>query len=86
MIQTVLVGAGGWEEELDAVAANAVVACEQGRVPDGADLASRVAAALHADDDLHDVPGVAPHRRVVGVVDEMVLHRHDDLAGSILLA
>ena len=35
--------------------------------------------------DFGSVPRVAPHRRVVRVIDQVVLHRHDDRAGSILL-
>src|ERR1700693_1555966 len=79
-----MVPAGGREGEPNAVAAHAVVACEQGRMAAGADLAPRVGAALHTDDDLHDVPGHTPHHRVVRVVDQVALDRHDDQAvGSV---
>ena len=86
VVQVVLVLAGGREEELDAVAAHAVVAREQGRASDGSDFTFRIVAGPHADPDLHDVSRVAPHRRVVRVVHEVVLNRHDDRAGPILLA
>src|ERR1039458_5210305 len=86
VVEVVLILAGSREEELDAVATDTVVACEQGRATDGSDGAVRVGAARDAELDLHDVPWVAPHHRVVGVVHEVVLHGHDDRAGRALLA
>jgi len=86
VVEVVLVLAGSREEELDAVAAHAVVAGVEGRATDGADFAVLVGAARDPELDLHDVPWVAPHNRVVGVVPEVVLYRHDDRATTILLA
>jgi len=82
----VLVPAGSREEELDAVAANAVVAGVESGATDRAESTLPVGAARDPELDLHDVPRVAPHFRVVRVVDEVVLDPHDDHAGSILLA
>src|ERR1700691_2910202 len=78
VVQVVLGLAGGRELELDAVAAHAVVAGEQGRVSDGSDFAFRIVAGSHADPDLHDVPGETPHHRVVRLVYEVVFDRHGD--------
>jgi hypothetical protein len=49
VVEVVLVAAAGAEEELDAVAADAVIAGVHGDVPAGPDLASGVVAR----DDLH---------------------------------
>jgi hypothetical protein len=78
VVELVLISTGSREEELDAVAAHAVVAGEQGGVPDGSGLAPWIVAGPHVDDDLHHVPGVSPHRRVVRVLDEMMLDGHRD--------
>src|ERR1700733_9507173 len=80
VIQVAVVLAGGREEELDAVTPHAVVTREQRDVAFGPDLAPGVRAALHPDDDLHDVPRVTPHLCGVRVVDQVVLDRHDDQA------
>src|SRR4029077_21249271 len=69
-----------------AVTAHAVVAPVDGRATYHADGALRVATARDPELDLHDVSWVAPHHRVVGVVHEVVQHRHEDHAGVILLA
>src|SRR5438309_8059200 len=61
VVEVVLVLAGSREEELDAVAADAVVAGVQGRATDAADGAVLVGAARDPELDLHDVPRVAPH-------------------------
>src|SRR4029077_1382350 len=78
VVQGVVGLAGGREAELDAVAAHAVVASEQGCVSDGSDFTSRIIAGSHEDPDLHDVPGETPHHRVVRVVDQVVFDRHGD--------
>src|SRR5438270_321446 len=80
VIKVVVVLAGAREEELDAVRAHAVVTREQSDVTDRADLAGRVGAALHPNCDVHDVPGHAPHLRVVRVVAQVVLDAHHDQA------
>src|ERR1039458_918434 len=77
VVEMVLIPAGRGEEELDAVAADAVVACEQGRASDGSDGAVRVGAARDAELDLHDVPRGGPHLRVVGVAGEGMIRRHE---------
>lgn len=73
-----------WKEKLDAVATDAVVAREEGRMSNGSDCTLEIVAGLYADDDLHDVAGVAPHHRVMRVIDEVVLDRHRDPTGWLV--
>ena len=83
-VELILILARSREEELNAVATDAVVAREEGRVPYRPDFAPRIVAGSHADDDLHYVSGVPPHRRVVRVVDEVVLDSHRDRPGGMV--
>src|SRR5580692_5741881 len=78
VVELILVLAGSREEELDAVATDTVVTREQGCVADGSGFAPWIVAGRHADGDLHYVSGVSPHRRVVRVVEKMVLDSHRD--------
>ena len=79
VVEVVLVSAGRREEELDAVAADAVVAGEQGRAADGASRAAAIVAGPHANPDLHDVPRVTPHHRDMRVVIEVVFVYYVDV-------
>jgi hypothetical protein len=78
VVQVVVIPTRRRKAELNAVAAHTVVAREQSHVADSSDFTPRVGAAPHANDDLHDVPGHTPHHRVVRVVDQVALNRHDD--------
>src|SRR5579872_1360643 len=78
VIEVVVIAARGRKHEPDAVAADAVVAREQGDVADRADFAPRIGAALHAHDDFHDVAWESPQHSVVRVIHQMTVNRHDD--------
>lgn len=80
VVKVALSHARASEEELDAIAADTVVARKQRRASYRPHLAFRIAARDDPHVDLHDVPRVVPHHRDMGVVVQVVRNRHRDRA------
>jgi hypothetical protein len=80
VVKVIVISAGLWKAELDAVAPHIVLAREQGDSADCPDRTTGISAAPDAHVDLHLVAGIAPLQRVVGVVEQVLLDGHDDQA------